>query len=393
MLANSRTLMTSAIRDIFEGQADEIHPSIFEVYNKSYHGAITSVFGTKETELSQLFKLNLSKLAACKSFQVTGLLMQARTQFDRWEDYAKVARGIVNEYNRYQRTEFNTIVARARTAKQFLKFLDEKDVMPNLKWLPTVSVTPRDIHVILVNTVRPIDDPLWQLHQPGNLYGCKCDWENTSEPVTDSPIGELPKPARGLEGNPAVTGEIFTERHSYYDAIREKWGHIPKLGVLLQPDKLVYVNRPMSDGGAIKVHYNALDEYDDANIEIAETLYNNGYKNIRMLPEIHAKEHELRLRYYGERWSKQTKCPDAIINGVVVEFKRAVWRRIHERIRQAAEKSNIVVIKSTDMLEESFIKHTLEVQMSIKGRDHVREIILINADGKLYKSTRHGSQN
>lgn len=378
--------MTSAIRDIFEGQVDPMHRSIFEVYNKNYHGAITSVFGTKDTELSQLFKLNLSKFAACKSFEVTGRLIEARKQFDRWEDYAKVARGIVNEYNRYQRTEFNTIVARARTAKQFLKFLDEKDVLPNLKWLPTVSVTPRDIHVILVNTVRPIDDPLWQLHQPGNLYGCKCDWENTSEPVTDSPLGELPKPARGLEGNPAVTGEIFTERHSYYDAIQEKWGHIPKLGVLLQPDKLVYINRPMPDGGAIKVHYNALDEYDDANRNIAETLYNNGYKNIRMLPEVYAKEYELRRRYYGERWAKITGCPDALIDGEIVEFKLSSKRGLSKRVRDAAAKSDIVIIMTREVIGKDYIMRFLHGRM--KEHKHLKEIIVINADGTLYKVPR-----
>ena len=295
-------------------------------------------------------------------------------------------RGIVNEYNRYQRTEFNTIVARARTAKQFLKFLDEKDVMPNLKWLPTVSVTPRDIHVILVDTVRPIDDPLWQLHQPGNLYGCKCDWENTSEPVTDSPLGELPKPARGLEGNPAVTGEIFTERHSYYDYIREQRRHIPELGVLMQPDKLVYVNRPMPDGGAIKVHYNALDEYDDANRNIAETLYNNGYKNIRMLPEVHVKEQELRRRYYGERWAKITGCPDAEINGEMVEFKLSSKRGLSERVKDAAVKSDIVIIMTRVTLGEDFIMRFLQGRM--KNFKHLKEIILINADGKLYKVPR-----
>lgn len=391
MLANSRTLMTSAIRDIFEGQADEIHPAIFEVYNKNYHGAITSVFGTKDTELSQLFKLNLSKLAACKSFQVTGLLMQARAQYSRWEDYAKAARGIVNEYNRYQRTEFNTIVARARTAKQFLKFLEEKDVLPNLKWLPTVSVTPRDIHVILVNTVRPIDDPLWQLHQPGNLYGCKCDWENTSEPVTDSPIGELPKPARGLEGNPAVTGEIFTERHSYYDYIREQRRHIPELGVLMQPDKLAFLNKTVA-GKTVQVHYNALAEFEDANRGITEILLQNGYENIRLLPQIHASQTELRRRYYGERWAAQTGCPDAEINGVATEFKRAVRRRIHERIRQAAAKSEIVVVESKEMLTEDYIRRLLDEQAKREELGHVREIILINADGKLYKTTGRGGQ-
>ena len=160
----------------------------------------------------------------------------------------------------------------------------------------------------------------------------------------------------------------------------------------MQPDKQVYINRPTPDGGTIQVHYNALQEYDEINRPIAETLYRNGYRNIRMLPEIHVSQNELRRRYYGDRWAAQSGCPDAEINGVATEFKTAVRRRLNERIRQAAEKSEVVVVESKEMLTESYIKYVLDVQINMEGRDHVREIILINADGKLYKATRHGSQ-
>ena len=48
----------------------------------------------------------------------------------------------------------------------------------------------------------------------GNLWNCKCDWEETDDPVTgDNPEGI--RPARGLEGNPAKTGKIFTDECKY----------------------------------------------------------------------------------------------------------------------------------------------------------------------------------
>ncbi len=370
---------------------DEIHPNIFKVYNDSYHKAVTAVYGNTDTDESQLFKINLSKLAACKAFWATAELQQARAKFTTKRGYEKAARKIINKYGRYQKVEYDTFVARIRTAKQFKKFLKDKDVLPNIKWLPTLSVTPREAHVELVGVVRPVDDPLWDIHQPGSLYECKCDWINTKEPVTDMPEN-IPNAQKGLEGNPAKTSEIVTDKHPYYNTIREKFRHIPKLGVLMQPDKIVYINHPTPAGGTIQVHYNALQEYNKANRHIAETLQKNGYDNIKMLPEVHMSQPKLRKRYYGEKWAKLSGCPDAKINGVATEFKRAVRRRIHERIRQAAAKSEIVVVESKEMLTEDYIRRLLDEHAKKEELAHVREIILINADGKLYKTTGHGRQ-
>ena len=57
----------------------------------------------------------------------------------------------------------------------------------------------------------------------GNLWNCKCDWEETDDPVTgDNPEGL--KPARGLEGNPAKTGKIFTDECTYVKKASVKGG-------------------------------------------------------------------------------------------------------------------------------------------------------------------------
>ena len=54
----------------------------------------------------------------------------------------------------------------------------------------------------------------WNENTPGSLWNCKCDWEETDEPVTNgNPVGNVS--AKGLEGNPAKTGEIFTDECPY----------------------------------------------------------------------------------------------------------------------------------------------------------------------------------
>ncbi|MBQ0111690.1 MAG: hypothetical protein KBT03_01030 [Bacteroidales bacterium] len=59
------------------------------------------------------------------------------------------------------------------------------------------------------------DDPFWTANQPGSLWNCKCDWQETDEPVTDGNPSNKRIVNQGLEGNPAITGEIFTDNASY----------------------------------------------------------------------------------------------------------------------------------------------------------------------------------
>ena len=63
----------------------------------------------------------------------------------------------------------------------------------------------------------PIDDPFWEEHCPGDRWNCKCHLRNTDKEPTDSPTSDNPCDLRhdGLEGNPAHTGEIFTDNCAY----------------------------------------------------------------------------------------------------------------------------------------------------------------------------------
>ncbi|MCQ2327215.1 MAG: hypothetical protein MJZ71_06585 [Bacteroidales bacterium] len=59
------------------------------------------------------------------------------------------------------------------------------------------------------------NDPFWNTNQSGSLWNCKCDWQETDEPVTDGNPSNKRIVNQGLEGNPAITGEIFTDNASY----------------------------------------------------------------------------------------------------------------------------------------------------------------------------------
>ena len=91
--------------------------------------------------------------------------------------------------------------------------------MPNLRWMPTTSPNPEAEHKRFwaMKLTRPIDDPFWNKHRPGDRWNCKCSLEATDEPITDLPDdADDEKPQRGLRGNPAKTGQIFDKSHPYF---------------------------------------------------------------------------------------------------------------------------------------------------------------------------------
>lgn len=89
-----------------------------------------------------------------------------------------------------------------------------------MRWIPSRSVHVREKHRIFWNRIWAKDDPHWTDNTPGSLWNCKCGWEETDQPVTDG-NPKTNASQQGLEGNPAITGEIFTDRHSYIERQKE----------------------------------------------------------------------------------------------------------------------------------------------------------------------------
>ncbi|MDR1544843.1 MAG: hypothetical protein LBS50_10670 [Prevotellaceae bacterium] len=168
----------------------------------------------KNFDLQMQFEANVSKFAAAKAYHVTQVLRGMET-----EQEAKAAMKI---FNARQQTEYNTAVARARSAKQWEEWNTPKRVkiFPNIIWLPSRSVTRREAHIKFYNRIWAKNDPFWLENMPGNLWNCKCDMQETHRRVTENSDVEPAPKVRGLEGNPAVTGEIFSENASYFTKIK-----------------------------------------------------------------------------------------------------------------------------------------------------------------------------
>lgn len=218
---SKRELYEKVIQDVMEGKAGNIHPEVYQAYSDNLRKAVGGVFrsddyGDKYFDLQAQLQSNVSRFAAYKTYHLTEQLKKKREEWTNDDDFKKVAKAMMNTFNRYQAAEYNTATARARTAKQWTDFNSDpiaNELYPNLKWLPSRSANPREEHIPFYGLVLPKTDPFWQHNQPGNLWNCKCDWEETDDPAAPTRPDTIC--AKGLEGNPAETGQVFTDECTY----------------------------------------------------------------------------------------------------------------------------------------------------------------------------------
>lgn len=137
--------------------------------------------------------------------------------FDAW---LRDIEGMTDHYVRsWLQTEYSTAVIRAHRAADWKHFEDEKDVLPNLRWMPTTSPEQDPLHrqYWLKRLTLPVGHPFWDEHRPGDRWNCKCSLAQTDEPADDSVIRDFyPVPKQpGLDNNPGKDGKLFSDTHPY----------------------------------------------------------------------------------------------------------------------------------------------------------------------------------
>jgi len=320
------------------------------------------------------------------------------------DEYERQAKKLIGIYNGHQTTECSTMIARARTAKQFERFKEEAKDFPNIEWIASRSANARDLHQSFSGIIRPIDDAFWNDNSPGNLYNCKCSWKTTDKQTTDAPT-ETARPHDGLDGNPANTGELFTDKHPYFNpdkdgsdlAVTElpkkndaglNW--LDKKAMLEAPDEVAFEWN--KDGFWEHILAKTEDEISE-NREMAKILLNNGYKDVKLMPQINAKEPSLRERYFGKPYisTHSTKNGDSIVDGKIIEFKYLRGgESMHKEMKEAAKQADIIFIKSKDYLSKDDINDFLNKQWksASPNRANIKEILLLNTDGEFYVFSR-----
>lgn len=199
--------------DLFAHTFDSISKGVDKGFGKVEYNTPDAAF------LNEL-RHNCMVFAAFKTHrqqnELHALLMDEDGKRKGFDQFRKDTEKILQDYNvNWLRTEYDTAVRRARFAADFRGYVANKDLYPNLEWLPSVSVNPREVHKIFYGTIRPVDDPFWNTNFPGNLWNCKCRVKSTDAPVNVGRKEEPVPPAPGLDKNPGITEEVFTGSHPY----------------------------------------------------------------------------------------------------------------------------------------------------------------------------------
>jgi SPP1 gp7 family putative phage head morphogenesis protein len=364
---------------IYTNGTGGVNDTLLQRYAGGFDKAVTNVFGAgrQYQELETELRINAGRFGTYKTYDLCRQLEQARQSGMSADKFKELAKARLGAYNAYQRTEYNTLVARSRTAKQWERFREERLLYPNIEWLATASVHPRPEHVEFTGLILPQDDPFWQRNQPGNEYNCKCDWRTTDKEAATNRPADIP-PAKGLEGNPAETHELVTGRHPYFSRNNGAPEWVNNKALLQLPEKVAFVEKTTGSGKTYREH-RLVERAGETggNREIAALLLDNGYKDVRLLPKIDHKERVLRERYYGKGYNF-SKCPDAKIGNENAEFKTTTNRNMSVTIGNAAKQAAMVCVKITDNITVQHIKDVVERQWNIESRKNLIEIIVVS---------------
>lgn len=272
-------------------------------------------------------------------------------------------------------TEYNTAVIRAHQAADWQQFEAEKDVLPNLKWNPSTSVHPGADHMPFWGTIRPVDDPFWSQHRPGDRWNCKCSLSSTDEPVTALPEGyDTPEndPQPGLKDNPGKTGEIFSPDNNYIrEAAPGAKEAVEKLMEEVEKDG-VYTTYPTERG---KVRVNSLHGKNERaeNLEIASYFANKYGEEIDLLPRYDD-------RKMADTFNRTRNC----LQEYKVNGKSQSFNAIDSLLRSASKQANSVVLSISDDISLSVITDALNDRVK---RTSITEVIILKG-GKDARYTR-----
>ena len=228
----SPKLLQQALQNIYGPSFDpekDIEPTFWQTFTKAFNQAADQGFSQSSYNPSQAFTSALrhsnAVFAAFKTHRLQNDLAQLLTDsngnlkpFQQWKkDILPIAS---HQCQHWLQTEYDTAVIRAHQAADWQQFQAEKDVLPNLRWVPSTSPNPGADHLPFWNTVLPVDHPFWDQHRPGDRWNCKCSLSATDDPATSVPTvpassagGNRPHP--GLDTNPGKTAQLFSDTHPY----------------------------------------------------------------------------------------------------------------------------------------------------------------------------------
>ena len=295
--------------------------------------------------------------------------------FDRWQ---RDVSGITShQIGSWLRTEYDTAVIRAHAAADWQEFERNKDIMPNLRWMPTTSPEPEGSHARYwrMGLTLPVDDPFWDEHHPGDRWNCKCSLEATDEPVNRPDNLEETKPHRGLENNPGKDGHTFSDNHPYFpkDCSRcfayKKGGFTNRLKALFWNREKDCYNCPFANRCIPNTEFKHDPQY-GKRLQVSEKADPKDLKdNVICAKTLLDNFHDMEIHIRPHRFGNGLKNPEYNINGEIADRKsiegpKGITSAFQKGIKQGC---SIIVIDLDTAYKPKSLR-AVELAGKLKGR-------------------------
>jgi hypothetical protein len=387
--AFNRKVFKKHVKQLLNGNLneDELNQALFDYTFKELATGIQTSFNGIEYNkedllLNKELLSNTAVFSAFKSYRITGDLKTAliddngnRLSFD---EYRKKAQQIDKKYNEeWLRSEYNLAQQQASAARQWNSFQRDKDLYPNLEYMPSLSANQDKVHKQYYGIIRPIDDAFWTTGLPPNRWGCKCWVKQTDKEPTEGEVTPL-EPIPGVEGNAGKSKRVFPPNHPYVTSMSAKEK------VLIQKnlnrhhnstDADIYIKQKVSKG-ELSVHHLADDIDLEDNIDFA-------------VPVLEKYKGEVQINKHSNEFKK--KNPEYTYNGVIGDRAKMETNSIQSFLNNSFKKMSTQLKGNNAFIALDFNgkitkSNKLELTKSLHGRMFSRcEFVFLKNGNKVVK--------
>ncbi|AYD48212.1 PBECR2 nuclease fold domain-containing protein [Arachidicoccus soli] len=223
-LFNSRLPDGQIPEEMYELSTDKL----FNALDKGL-GGVSFDFEDERNSLKAFFQDNLAQFSAAKSLTelkfFNELLIKENGEIRSFNEFRDAVLRYGIQFNKnYLKTEYNTAVAAAQNARQFITLKQNGVQYLTYKTMEDGKVRPT--HVILDDFTAHIDDPAWDVMTPPLAFNCRC----YLLPGIASQVGVLlnklkmtfrqlfraAKVPKEFQNNPAKSKVIYTQEMPYF---------------------------------------------------------------------------------------------------------------------------------------------------------------------------------
>lgn len=179
---------------------------------------------------------NIQAFAGAKTYnhlrELNNILVDAKGNIRSFDDfkrgvdeYRENVMKIEERYNAgWLQAEYDMALGRATMASRLRDFMDNIDLLPNVKYVTAGDDQVRPSHAVWDGVILPKKHPLVRKIAPPKDWGCRCDYEETDEPASENyPPGE---PIGDFDDAPDSPDGLFPKKHPYFEEAKQHFAEI-----------------------------------------------------------------------------------------------------------------------------------------------------------------------